>query len=396
MASSSSSSGPPPPWVILNRIARVQHDAVEGPFPSPSLELADPPYISQLTLSTSAHPKPIADGADKCLYVIAANDSGVLLHVSRDPFIRLNLSGTAADPPPQGNLVLARHFLPAADGHSARFGTSVRIPSRELFQLRIFNVASIGLLPVPGTGGADFVVAELFPAPRSSLVTFCSRSGAGVNFWEEEILTCPIVWGTWTPHDVIAHDGKLWWTDLTQGLLGCNVLDHTPQLRYVELPEIFAVKGDKPGNEVRWYRFVGASNGQLRFVDFRHNQEREEPPEKTVVVVWTLDCDPFAEDDDVVPGQPRWELLATTTLGIIWASNSYEESRMPKEVPVLAFVHPDKPHVVYFFLTKYMFAVDVSSSEVVEFVRDLRQPRIDHWRNCLLPWVLPPSRPNGI
>lgn len=391
MASSSSSSASPPPaalrppWVILRRAARVQHDVdVEAPSLSLVLELADPPYISQqLTLLTSAHPKPTRDGADKCLYVIAANDAGVLLLVSRDPLTGFDPATNA-----RGTLLVARDFLPAADGLGARTGTAARLPRRETLQLPVCALRNIGVLPVPG--GVEYVVAELVFFGRGgggSLVTF--RSGSDFPWWSEQIVIFPVIWGNWKTHDVIAHDGKLWWVDLTQGLLGCNVLDHKPDLRYVELPEIFAVKGEKPEDGIKRYRFVGVSNGRLRFVDFA--QKFNEPPGKRVVAVWTLVCDLFAKDDD--SGKPRWELQSTTTLGMIWASHSYKESWMPEKVPVVAFVHPHKPDVVYFFLTEYtIFAVDVRSSEVVEFVRSLDRPSVDY---CL-PWVLPRSGPNGI
>ncbi|OEL15984.1 hypothetical protein BAE44_0022996 [Dichanthelium oligosanthes] len=40
---------------------------------------------------------------------------------------------------------------------------------------------------------------------------------------------------------------------------------------------------------------------------------------------------------------------------------------MPREIPVLVLVHPEKPAVVYFFLEQYVFSVNVKESTVEEF-----------------------------
>jgi hypothetical protein len=374
---------PRPPWVLLSRIALVEHDAVEDPMDI-SVELVVPPYFSELTLPTSAHPDPTPDGADQCPYVIAAaNDSDlVLLHVSRAPSIGFYLNSN-----PKGVLVVARCFLPGSPT-----GTAVRVPGRDtLLQHRVSTVRSVGLLPIPGTGGAEYVVAELIVADRSSLFTF--RPGS--DFWEEHQMICPLVTKSWSPYDVVAHDGKLWWADLTQGLLVCNLLDHTPELRYVELPELFPLDDRaERRKEIKWYRFVGVSSGGLRFVDVA--RKRDEPPEKTAVVVWTLVSDPFDIKDNV-SDKPRWQVHARTSLAKIWASDIYKARRMPEEVPVLAFVHPHKPDVVYFFLnSECFFSVDVRNSDVMAFVRGNHgTSSVNYWHHCL-PWVLPPSRPSGI
>jgi hypothetical protein len=81
------------------------------------------------------------------------------------------------------------------------------------------------------------------------------------------------------------------------------------------------------------------------------------------VIVWTLDLmfDPST-------GRARWEHhQCMTTLAAIWDHASYVESGMPREFPVLAFLHPDKHAVVYFFLDEYLFSVNVYDSAVVQF-----------------------------
>ncbi|XP_062223117.1 uncharacterized protein LOC133921998 isoform X2 [Phragmites australis] len=395
MKSSSSSDAPTVPprlWIVLRRVGLVQYDADEDLIPS--LKVAKPPHFSSLTTPTKA-PRPSDDGAEHP-YVVAANDAGLLLYVSRTTSVRFDL-----DPNPRGMLFVlalaqARDLLPAdtatGRGASACTTITVRVPDRvRPEQSRISTIKSVGLLPIPGTGGSDYVVAELLVADRASLLTFRS----GMDSWDERELTCPLVSGTcprWTPHDVISHDGNLWWVDLRQGLLCCDPIAYNPVLHYVELPEMFALEfRSEKEEQIDSYRIVRVSNGRLRFVDVALARESISTPRETLVVVWTLAFVPSI-------GKASWEdhEFVMTTLAKIWEDDSYRRTGMPQEVPVLALVHPHNPDVVYFFLQGYLFSVDVRHSAVVEFAREpysdlvqvIDRPVID-WR-YVLAWVLPP------
>jgi hypothetical protein len=61
-------------------------------------------------------------------------------------------------------------------------------------------------------------------------------------------------------------------------------------------------------------------------------------------------------------------------------------------MPRLAFLHPDKPAVVYFFLGTYLFSVNMTDSAVVQFgrrenmVEVFNGPQPINWR-YVLAWV---------
>jgi hypothetical protein len=171
---------------------------------------------------------------------------------------------------------------------------------------------------------------------------------------------------------VIAYDRKLWWADLTRGFLVCSPVDPMPHLSFVGLPdltgEMFVDLEDRHEGlgRIDSHRIARVSGGELRFVDVvrRHG----EPPGAARVVVWTLDTmlDPST-------GRARWEHhQCLTTLAAIWDHASYVESGMPRELPALAFLHPDKHAVVYFFLDEYLFSVNVYDSAVVQFAGEPR------------------------
>jgi hypothetical protein len=78
----------------------------------------------------------------------------------------------------------------------------------------------------------------------------------------------------------------------------------------------------------------------------------------------------------------------------IWANESYKATGLPKKVPVLAVVRPQNPDVVYFFLGKHLFGVNLRARKVVECeVYKLVGPGRKHVssgcvRPCQLPAVL--------
>ncbi|RCV21393.1 hypothetical protein SETIT_4G136200v2, partial [Setaria italica] len=145
-------------------------------------------------------------------------------------------------------------------------------------------------------------------------------------------------------------------------------------------------------------RMVRVSQGKVRFVEVARGRAHRQ--EETLVVVWTLVFGPS--------GFTFWKQQSATSLGRIWASDSYRATGLSATVPVLALLHPSNPDVVYFFLEKYLemylFGVSVSRSTVVHFVHnpfDLvkvvsghRRPPPISWRHVLA-WELPASLANG-
>ncbi|XP_039787216.1 uncharacterized protein LOC120653564 [Panicum virgatum] len=357
MPSSSSSVElpvPRPSWTILSRVARHVGDEL-------SLPLAKRPRLSSLTIPTrfeqyptyygdAEHPSPTSSPP-------TTPAAGLLLHVSPNPYVGFNL-----DPNPEGNLVVAWDFYPVdGTGRNELSTTTVRVADRAAELSHFSGIKSVGLLPLSRPAG--FVVAELqvveHPGRRAANLIWVHSVQ---NSWNEVELTCPDVTpgasAEWMPHDVIAYDSKLWWVDLSRGFLVCNPADPMPHLSFVSLPdltgEMFVGLEDRhEGLEgIDSHHIVRVSGGELRFVDVvrRHG----EPPE------------------------------ATRLRGVRDAAG----------VPALAFLHPDKHAVVYFFLDEYLFSVNVYDSAVVQFAGEPRGdvvevidgPQPINWR-YVLAWV---------
>ncbi|RLN08972.1 hypothetical protein C2845_PM11G07500 [Panicum miliaceum] len=316
---------PRPSWTILSRVARHVGDEL-------SLPLAKRPRLSSLTIPTRFGEYPTYYGDAEHPYIVAANDAGLLFHVSPNPYVGFNL-----DPNPEGNLVVAWDFYPVdSTGRDELSATTVCVADRAVELSHFSGIKSVGLLPLSAPAG--FVVAELQVVQdhgrrAANLIWFHSDEDS----WNVVELTCPDVTPgasvEWMPHDVIAYDRKLWWVDLTRGFLVCNPVDPKPHLSFVSLPdltgEMFVPLEDRHEGleQIDSRRIVRVSGGKLRFVDVvrRHG----DPPEATRVVVWTLDSmfDPST-------GRARWEHhQCMTTLAAIWDHASYEESRDAAGVP---------------------------------------------------------------
>ncbi|RCV06768.1 LOW QUALITY PROTEIN: hypothetical protein SETIT_1G189900v2 [Setaria italica] len=315
MESSSLSAELPDPRIILGRVA--QHVADEDPGEL-SLPLANRPHLSRLTiypLVIRQYPTATYYGNAGHPYIVAANDAVLLLHVSLNPHAGLNLD----QPDPEGNLVVAWDFIPV-DGTGRRelSATTKLIANRDVDLLSQFSgVKSVGLLPLYAPAG--FVVAELQVVEQpdrrvANLLWFRSVEDS----WNEVQLACPDVTPKWIPNDVIAYDKKLWWADLTRGLL--NPVDPSPHLSFVNLPaDLVALEDRHEGPErIDTRHIVRMSGGELlRFVDVV--RKHDEPPEATRVVVWTLES-----MFDPAKGRARWEHhQCRTTLAAIWQDASY-------------------------------------------------------------------------
>ncbi|XP_062230080.1 uncharacterized protein LOC133927655 [Phragmites australis] len=393
MASSSSSAAPAPPWIILGRITHVQN------WGDINLRLTAPPRVSTLTVPTVHHPE--RGYVDRHPYIVAVDDdAGFLIHVSMSPYIGFDLD---RNPPGILYVVLGDFVWP-----HERFppiSSAMPVPDRDWpEQPGISNIKNVGLVSRrrPGCDDPEYVVAELRfeDHDRASLLSYHSSTA---EWFDRRVLCGPSLsevrrW-TWSSHDVIPHNGKLWWVDLVEGILRCNPFAQQPKLWYASLPE--AVDGltarytrDPPEN-IESHRMVRASQGAVRFVDIARERIND-PAGETLVVIWKL---------ILGPGDLSfWKQQCATSLAEIWASDSYRETKMPEEVPVLALLHPGNPDVVYFFLEQYLFSVNVSESRVVEFVRErcdliqvvagpVRPPPIS-WR-YVIAWVLPPSLANS-
>ncbi|CAN6347750.1 unnamed protein product [Urochloa humidicola] len=398
----------PPRWFLLLRDAPAsQHAAAaevegEGPDPEVTASLVAPPGVSILAVPAALHPDPLE--CDLPPYVVAADPAaGLLLHIARWPMVGFDLD---ASPDRTGCLLVVRGFVPtAAAAANASQGVAssavLRVPDRPEppAMAPISSVKCLGLVSLPGSGGADYVVAELrvdAGIPHAKLLYF--RHGA--DEWAEKDMPRPDVpgrtslyWG-WDPDSVVAHDGKLWWVNLQRGLVWCDPFDEQPMLRHIDFPETIAeeLKHSSTDRDIEFERCVGVSRGRLRYVEI--TRAAMDRVGATMVILWTL----FAGTSD---GQTWWKCNYGFMLAELWSSSSYKATRMPEDVPVLATISPSNPHVIYFFLKQYIFSADVQECMVLS-VKDcgllqvrgsLRSPPIS-WR-YVLAWELPVFESEG-
>nr|XP_020198344.2 uncharacterized protein LOC109784159 [Aegilops tauschii subsp. strangulata] len=342
MAPPSSSSAPPPSsWVILGSIQRVSAPAGGG---DASLALAAPPRVSILNVSQSVFPE--AATPHHFPFVLAADPSGLLL-------LQANLSR-----PPRREVLdgPASHGVYWKDSTSRYFvldattapGTAFHLPDPEPPNT-ILHQALLGLLASPA-GGGHYMVAELQPIiglDKATLLCFSTEVGE----WVEKRVHCPLPPRPLVPIGVVSHHGRFWWVDLSWGVIHCDPFADKPVLGFVPFPPERVLKCREGWGVTDEYRYVGVSDGKLRFVD-TYVRSGDAPK----VAVWTL----------AHPDSTEWTLEQETTFAEIWGDKSYKATRLPKKMPVLALIHPKNPCVVFFFLEQQLFGVDVRTRKVVD------------------------------
>ncbi|KAL6646922.1 hypothetical protein ACP70R_015616 [Stipagrostis hirtigluma subsp. patula] len=349
----------PPQWVALRRVARVSRADPGPPQGSSDFRLAldAPPRLARLAVSPPGSTTG-RDATDRPHVVLAADPSGVLL-----------LSGShgplAADEPGAG--AGASYFL--FDAVSSTVRRLPDVPDRP-----VDGAGTAGLIVAPGAG---FMVAEMVPstARDGSATLHCFSPESGV--WINKILRFPdrirLPW--YTAH-VVSYSGKLWWVDLSQGLLACDPFAGEPELYFVPLPaSVRLVKGDKQ-RDVSRHRCLSLSAGKLRFVVITAHACVPK------IKLWTL----------ANPEDGEWTLDHEARVEGIWDDLSFKNTGLPKKRPGLALIHPYNPGVVYLFLQEHLFGVDLRTKMVTECASN------DHARDgaatsssLVLAWELPPS-----
>ncbi|CAN6285573.1 unnamed protein product [Urochloa humidicola] len=376
-------------WVLLSRVAVIQLNSDDA-LGCVAITPSSPPKTSVVTIPRRCIPQANEQdhdgGGDIHVVVLAADPAGLLLHASK-----CRLVGLKQDLDPRGILFMARGFFAA--GASCAAADVVRIPDRARATLGFYNnMRNVGLLSLPGSGGTDYVIAELrfddWDQDRATLLSF----RAGKEAWVERKVSCFLMPGIrhlWHCDDVVALDGMLWWVDLEVGVLACNPLAENLALRCTVLPT--KTLPDNPMAKLPRNMSTGmvrVSQGKVRFVDIIHAQA--DPQENAKLTIWTLIVPPS--------GFPWWELQSSTSFGALWSSEGYVKSGMPEVVPVLLHIDPTNTDVIYFLLENQLFSVNVAENKVVHFMynpavpADSMQPAIN-WR-YVLAWDLASSLDN--
>uniref|UniRef100_A0ACD5VD54 Uncharacterized protein n=1 Tax=Avena sativa TaxID=4498 RepID=A0ACD5VD54_AVESA len=334
-----------PSWVILGSVPRVA--AADADLPAGadlSLTLPAPPRVALLTIAPRIFPGRATSRNHPS--IVAVDASGLLLlHADQGPAT----GPTIIDTPNRQEFcwrpTVAGYFV--LDTNSA---SALPLPNPEY----IMNPGHLGLIASPDGAAKNnnYMVAELqtiMGGDTADLLCFSSQSGE----WVSKDVPCTLPSRPLSPDSVVSHAGRLWWVDLSWCLVACDPFADAPALTVVKLPRGKALEYGEGGGVLDKYRCVGVSGGKLRFVDMYRNCNASGAAQ---ISVWTL----------AGPDSTEWTLEYEATFGEICDDDSYKATGLPRKVPVLALIHPTYPDVVYFFLEKRMFGVDVRARKVLE------------------------------
>lgn len=252
--------------MILGRVPRIaaaDADAEPGDdaeadsaAASSSLAVALLPRVTLLTAAPSAHPDPARP--DKFPYILAAGPGCLLSRFSTSPYYGARFG---ADPP-ETRLVVARRFGTAAGETTA---SAERVPDRPATMPSVRNIEGVGLIDVDD--GEAYVIAELQidrGSDRAKL--FRVHSGHGEWIVTELRNPLPALDREWVPGGVVSLHGKLWWYDLSWGILSCDPFIDGPELSFHHLPGDRAL--EKPGpDSIHDHRCIATSQAPLRYVE---------------------------------------------------------------------------------------------------------------------------------
>lgn len=386
------------PWVILRRVlVRKDPEAKQaGHPPAISTALRSPPRVTNLAVAVgpNAHPgRPVR--FYEVPYLVATGPSALLYCFYFDVI-----------PLVTDELLLARRFVAPADAkRQPTTGSADRVPRRTGSSSMpvTYNIRNVGL--IPGLSGG-YVIAELQVTKRSNrakLFRLMSgddrRSEAGRLFegdrqrWYETELHCPLptMEREWAPQGVVSLANKLWWFDLSWGLLSCDPNDIVhPVLSYHKLPPgcVFL----EPMAFIHYIRCICVSENMLRYVEMVRGSFRDGMfVGEQKVVMWTLVPVPSGDGDI----EWKWHKSYEMDFKDIWDDAIYKAAGLPALVPQIVLVSPRNHNVVYFFRDNRLFGIDVPSHRLVHVLEDCYKLEAPVHSLSVFPWDLPSWIANG-
>ena len=343
---------PPRPWVILGRIPRVvpgdaqaaaaaaaaagdedaERAAADFSFP-----VVPPPRVTVMNAFPTAHPDP--NNPDKYPYILGVSSDYILLNFGAGPVRGVCLD----DRPVVSNLVVARH-LDASGVEQGRppTGAAERIPLRDAEFPVVSNLEGVGILATPN-GGYQYIIAELV-VDRGRDAVKLVYIFADSDRWNQEVIPNPLpdVDREWVPSGVVAHGEMLWWFDLSWGIISFDPDDEleVPLLLFHPLPEDRALDITVPGIHER--RCIAESGGELLYVEIIVPDPAEGGEFGPSVCMWTRTSAGDGNNETI-----GWDVEHLLTFEEIWNDDTYEETGLPREVPVLAAVSPTNSDLGY-------------------------------------------------
>ncbi|KAL6909703.1 hypothetical protein ACP4OV_001362 [Aristida adscensionis] len=385
----------PWPWVMLARVPRLlprygprlfardaaAEEAAELP-PDFTLPLEGLPMVPGI--APIAHPDP--NYPDRYPYLLAAGPSCLLFNFAVEPFYGVN--SDVGPKPNQTYLMVAREFSTVTIGPGRRELTAdfERIPRRDgRMQPVSYSVDCVGLLSY---FDGNYLIGELRVArggERAKLFRF--RSDDPRRRWIQSNLACPLPAQDreWVYNGVAAHDNKLWWFDLSWGILACDPFVQDPVLVFHGLPEGRALDASRP--DTHNHRWITVSNFQLRYVEIIPEDGNER--DAATVSMWTWIPATGGE-------AARWDKTYEMSFAELWKHDTYKKTRLLEKVPALSVVTPWTPDAVCFDLQRHIFIVNMAERKVQRFFREVHEMVNMPWparasNKYVCAWNLPPS-----
>ncbi|XP_025792133.1 uncharacterized protein LOC112873382 [Panicum hallii] len=340
------------------------------------------PRATRLTVAPTvfaADPDPQARIADPC--VLAADPSGLFLVLAPPSVSERPPTEARVHRGPDGverTIHVGRIPTPACFVLDVPSAAASRVPDPDFL-----NASCVGVIAAPG--GRWYMVVEfqnIVGCDEATLIGFSSETGE----WFEVDVANHLPGWIWSFDDVISHDGKLWWVDLAMGLLACDPFADQPDVAYVPLPKAGEHGGGRHAcsycsqRKRASRRSVQVSNGKFRCLETSCPLQRQGGAPK--FIMHTL------ADPETAQLTPEY----CVSFAEIWAGESYKAAGLPKKTPMVAFIHPKNPDVVYFFVEEYLFAVNMHTKKVVEGEAHMVGASSS---SRVLAWELPPALTAG-
>lgn len=127
---------------------------------------------------------------------------------------------------------------------------------------RLGNIRMITLFGGPAN---DYMVVELEITEGSDVAMLYTIRGHKTVVWHDKEIPSPVSHRPWGRHGVISHDLKLWWIDLSWGLLSYDPSADEPALTFQPLPTDSILEAAT--EHIRSYCYVGVSAGKLCYLE---------------------------------------------------------------------------------------------------------------------------------
>ncbi|XP_066323265.1 uncharacterized protein [Miscanthus floridulus] len=332
--------------------SELAHAAMDAGAPDFTITVARPPWVSSLFAGLHSHPDPARP--DMYPYIIATGRFCLLVHFAIAPSYGTNFD----QEPEHSHLVVVRHFLRDDDGAEID-ACAVPVPDRAFDDFvnvpALSNIESVGLVCYQETG--HYQIAELIVttgAPQAVVVYI--RTDTGV--WLDNLLDLPLAMDPrrdWVPHGTVTINSTVLWYDLTWGIISCD-LAQPPLLQVLNFHRLPPGRVLRAGSlpDLHCRRCIAVSENLVRYVEIILSPHGHGA---ATVNMWYRDV----EDNPW-----RWEMNYTESFEDIWDHESYAQTELPPNPPMLVGVSPVNSNVVYFSLNQRLFGVNVPEHTVVD------------------------------